>query len=142
MTAETVSRWENGRNIITKNAERILRLHVVHSLRARAPGIQVDDGLILDLAIPPVRLVGRPTALIFELRRHPFGDEGIWEFRGREEKIEDWVDQHGVTIEDLGCPGCAANNRRNCWSPGCRSHRMAIYILTNQNYWRPLPNSP
>jgi DNA-binding transcriptional regulator YiaG len=88
---ETFSRWENGWDAITRNPERILRLRVVHALRSRAPGVQADDGMILDMAIPPLRLVGSPPALIFERRamlRPNGGEEEVWFFRGREEMPE------------------------------------------------------
>jgi DNA-binding transcriptional regulator YiaG len=91
VTAETFSRWENGRETISANAERILRLRVVHALRKRAPGVKTDDGIILDMKIPSVRLLGSPAPLVFERRamlRRNGDEEEVWHFRGREEGTE------------------------------------------------------
>ena len=40
VTPETVSRWENAREPISNQAERIIRLKVYNALRDRAPGVE------------------------------------------------------------------------------------------------------
>jgi hypothetical protein len=64
--AETLSRWENGKEVITTNAERVLRFRVVADLRDRAPGVEVDIGAVMSIKPSPFRLSTLPTTLIFE----------------------------------------------------------------------------
>jgi len=72
---ETLSRWENGPEAISTNAERVLRLRVLHSLRGKAPGVKASAGDILELKFSPVRLA-HPVALVFK-RIPVVRDDGI-----------------------------------------------------------------
>jgi DNA-binding transcriptional regulator YiaG len=85
VTGETLSRWENGKDAISTNAERILRLRVLHGLRARAPGVQADTAALLDLKFLPFRASTEPTTLEFE-RVDALCENGefkkVWIFRG------------------------------------------------------------
>jgi len=83
VTAETLSRWENGREPISTNAERLLRLRVLNTLRDRAPGVVVTAGDVLELKFLPVRLA-HETALVFERVLVLSGSEikEAWFFKG------------------------------------------------------------
>jgi hypothetical protein len=63
---ETVSRWENGKEPISVNAERILRLRVFNALKERVKGVPGDLNTILDMKICPVRPAGQGS-MIFRL---------------------------------------------------------------------------
>lgn len=84
---ETISRWENAREVISMNAERILRVRVLFALKDCAPGVfaTVDD--LLDMKISPVRASPEPITLVFE--RLPMltesGRQQVWSFQGVEE---------------------------------------------------------
>jgi DNA-binding transcriptional regulator YiaG len=85
VTPETFSRWENGKDVISTNAERILRLRVLHGLRARAPGVKAEASDILDLKISPFRTSTAPTTLEFArvgALSQEGGFEQVWIFRG------------------------------------------------------------
>jgi len=69
ITPETFSRWENGAIPISTNAERILRLRIIHALRENAPGVPAKDEDILNMSFSPVRSSTEPTTLIFERAR-------------------------------------------------------------------------
>jgi DNA-binding transcriptional regulator YiaG len=66
VTPETFSRWENGKETISNNPERILRLRVVHGLRGRAIGVKAASDAVLDLKISPFRMSVAPTTLKFD----------------------------------------------------------------------------
>lgn len=56
MSAETVSRWENNKELISTNAERVLRLRVYNTLKDRAPGVlEADINKIMDMTFKSVR---------------------------------------------------------------------------------------
>ena len=87
VTPETLSRWENGPEAISTNAERVLRLRVLHTLKGRAPGVKASAGEILELKFLAVRLA-HPVALIFK-RVPVMKDDSIndmWIYCG--EKVE------------------------------------------------------
>jgi DNA-binding transcriptional regulator YiaG len=85
VTPETFSRWENGKEPISNNAERLLRLRVYQTLRAQVKGVMTTKSEdILELKISPVRLVTKPFALVFQRIRAPDGGN-IWWFLGMDE---------------------------------------------------------
>lgn len=82
---ETFSRWENGKDPISQNPERILRLRVFHCLKDKAPGIAAKANDILDLKIvpfrdPSFRLVFERLNFVVDGRR-----EIVWSLRTAEE---------------------------------------------------------
>jgi DNA-binding transcriptional regulator YiaG len=88
---ETFSRWEHGREPISTNAERILRLRVLHSLRARARFVRANDDAILEMKFISVRNSLEPIALTF--KRLPAATESgdceeAWIYRGIERRDE------------------------------------------------------
>jgi transcriptional regulator with XRE-family HTH domain len=85
VTPETFSRWENNKEIISKNAERLLRLKVHQTLRTQVRGVVVKSEDILGLQISHIRLVSKPLALVFQRVRAP-GGEHVWWFRGSDEQ--------------------------------------------------------
>jgi hypothetical protein len=64
--AETLSRWENGKEVITTNAERVLRFRVVADLKQKAPGVEVDVAAVMSIKPSPFRMSTLPTTLVFE----------------------------------------------------------------------------
>ena len=85
VTPETYSRWENGKEPISKNAERILRLRVFQALRSQVKGVMAKSEEILELKIAPMRLVTKPFALVFQRIRSPDGGN-FWWFQGLHEQ--------------------------------------------------------
>src|SRR5262249_34268170 len=84
VTPETFSRWENGAIPISTNAERILRLRVVHALRLKTPGVPAKDEDILSMSFTPIRSSTEPTTLIFK-RALVLSDESsreVWCYSG------------------------------------------------------------
>jgi DNA-binding transcriptional regulator YiaG len=61
VTPETLSRWENGKEPISTNAERVMRMRTYHSLRDKAPGVKADLDTLLNMKFKPVRLAGDGT---------------------------------------------------------------------------------
>jgi DNA-binding transcriptional regulator YiaG len=91
VTPETFSRWENGKETISNNAERILRLRVAHGLRGKAPGVKAASDAILDLKISPFRMSTSPITLKFErVEVVQDGDfQKVWRYLGvAEEEAE------------------------------------------------------
>lgn len=90
VTPETLSRWENGKEAVSNNAERILRLRVVHGLRTKAPGVKAASDTILDLKISPFRTSMEPTTLQFErVEVVENGDfKKVWRYLGTVEQGE------------------------------------------------------
>lgn len=94
---ETLSRWENGREVITANPERIFRLRVLRALKDKARGVpaKVDD--ILDMEFVAVRASPQPITLVFErmvtfvddLRQWVWAFQGVKEFDVAEEIVRD-----------------------------------------------------
>jgi len=85
---ETFSRWEDGREPISTNAERILRLRVLHSLRSRARFVKANDDAVLEMRFVSVRNSLEPIALMFQ--RLPAATENgdceeAWIYRGIEQ---------------------------------------------------------
>jgi hypothetical protein len=60
---ETLSWWENDREQIGTNPERLLRIRVFQALRDRAPGEVGKTEDILNLRIIHLRLVNQPLVL-------------------------------------------------------------------------------
>jgi len=61
VAAETLSRWENEKEPISTNPERVLRMRVFNALRGRAPGVKADLSTILGMKFRTVRLAGDAT---------------------------------------------------------------------------------
>jgi len=86
VTPETLSRWENGREAISTNAERHLRLRVVRAHREKAPGVPATLDNVLDMKFLSVRVVSEPTMMTFE-HVLAFGDrqrtvQKVWYYLG------------------------------------------------------------
>lgn len=86
---ETLSRWENGRETISTNPERIFRMRVLRALKGKAPGVcaRVDD--LLDMKLSPIRSSLGPILLIFRRMVVVFGEEECrqaWVYEGVEER--------------------------------------------------------
>jgi len=79
---ETLSRWENDREVISTNPERIFRLRVLRSLKARAKGVDAKLDDVLDLKITPVRTSLEPVKLIFERKTLKPGGREVWTLKG------------------------------------------------------------
>lgn len=100
VTSETMSRWENDRECINLNAERIFRLKVLTDLRERAPGVEVDLYAAVDLRPSPVRVATGPVTLTFarvnrviEGRR-----ETMWLYQGIAEEQDGEVLQGPIVL--------------------------------------------
>lgn len=90
VTAETFSRWENGAVPISTNPERILRLRVLHALRAKAPGVLATDDDILSMSFSSVRASTATTTLVFERAKILNGAQPktVWCFLGTEQQSQ------------------------------------------------------
>lgn len=91
VTAETISRWENGKKVISTNAERVFRLKILTDLREKAMGVEAKLNAVVDMKFSPFRASTSPTTLTFERV------SAVVE--GRREKI--WLYQ-GVADEEEG----------------------------------------
>ena len=89
VTPETVSRWENDRERITTNAERVFRIKIITDLREKAMGVEAKLNTVVDMKFSPFRPSMVPTTLIFERVGAVV--------EGRREKI--WLYQ-GISDED------------------------------------------
>lgn len=67
VTAETLSRWENGKLTMSPTSEKLLRLIAIELLGDRAPGVEVDRRQVANLRIQPLRDPGAQLAMAFEL---------------------------------------------------------------------------
>ena len=80
VTAETVSRWENGKAPIGPSTEKLLRIHVGLALKERAPGVQFDQNEIVRLKITAVYETTAVPKMVF--RRLPMVNkaqaEEVW----------------------------------------------------------------
>jgi len=88
VTPETLSRWENGREQIATNPERLLRIRVFQCLRYKAPGVVAKTEDILNMKIVHLRLANRPLVLKFERVRvvRDGGLESAWGYLGLDEE--------------------------------------------------------
>ena len=66
VTPETISRWENGKEVISTNAERVFRLKVLTDLREKATWIEVNLNAVVEMKFSPFRTSVLPTTLTFE----------------------------------------------------------------------------
>ena len=66
VTAETVSRWENDRELIGSTSEKLLRLIVGGMLEDEAPAIDFDSDAIVNMRIQPARLQEHLTPIRLE----------------------------------------------------------------------------
>lgn len=86
VTPETLSRWENGKDAISTNAERLLRLRVVRALREKAPGVPATLDDVLDMKFLSVRVVSEPATMMFKrllvLGENKRTEQHVWCFRG------------------------------------------------------------
>jgi DNA-binding transcriptional regulator YiaG len=64
---ETLSRWENAKEPISTNAERVLRLKVYDALRRKAPGVKASSEAILDMKFRLFRVAGDGTMMFKRL---------------------------------------------------------------------------
>jgi DNA-binding transcriptional regulator YiaG len=92
VTAETISRWENSKEVISTNAERVFRLKVLTDLREKAVGVEAKLNAVVEMKFSPFRTSMSPTTLTFERVGAVV--------EGRREKI--WLYQ-GVTDEQEDC---------------------------------------
>jgi DNA-binding transcriptional regulator YiaG len=98
---ETFSRWEHGHEPISTNAERILRLRVLHSLRVRARFVRANDDAILEMKFISVRDSTEPMGLMFQrlTAATESGDcEEVWIYRGIERGDEQTKETQVVAI--------------------------------------------
>jgi DNA-binding transcriptional regulator YiaG len=65
VTPESISRWENGAQLINSSAEQYLRLVVCSLLAGEAPGIRCDPNDIVNLKVRVVRAAAPPETLRF-----------------------------------------------------------------------------
>jgi transcriptional regulator with XRE-family HTH domain len=80
VTPETVSRWENGKETITTNVERVLRLQIYKALRDKAPGVTASMDIILEMKLRHLRLTNEgPMAFRYVA--------AIWSGRPRLEQV-------------------------------------------------------
>ncbi len=91
VTPETFSRWENGREQIATNPERLLRIRVFQCLRDKAPGVVAKTEDILNMKIVHLRLANRPLILKFERVRvlREGGLEPAWGYLGLDEEMRE-----------------------------------------------------
>jgi DNA-binding transcriptional regulator YiaG len=73
---ETLSRWENGREPIATNAERVMRLRTFHALNDKAPGVKASLDAILEMKFKPIRVAGNGT---MKFKRFPVVKDGTVE---------------------------------------------------------------
>jgi DNA-binding XRE family transcriptional regulator len=62
---ETVSRWENGEDIMSPTNERLLRLMVGTLLREEAPAIEFEEEAIISMTIQGPRSAGATIPMTF-----------------------------------------------------------------------------
>ena len=101
VTAETMSRWENDREVININAERVFRFRVLTDLREKAPGVEVDLRMAVELKPSPFRASTMPTTLIFErVTRVVEGRrEKMWLYQGvLDEKDAEFARENPVAL--------------------------------------------
>jgi DNA-binding transcriptional regulator YiaG len=83
VTPETVSRWENGREPISTNAERVLRMRVYNTLKGKAPGVKCDLDSIVEMKYQVARLAG--AKMVFRYLLAMRGDgvaQYVWYYEG------------------------------------------------------------
>lgn len=103
VAAETISRWENGREIISTNAERVFRIKVLTDLREKAVGVEAKLNTVVEMKFSPFRASVSPTTLIFERVGAVVA--------GRREKI--WLYQ-GVADEHHWLRRCGVDQLADC----------------------------
>jgi DNA-binding transcriptional regulator YiaG len=67
VTPETLSRWENSKEPISTNTERVFRMHVYNTLRRKAPGVKASAEAILGMKFRTIRLAGDGTMVFRRL---------------------------------------------------------------------------
>jgi DNA-binding transcriptional regulator YiaG len=84
VTPETFSRWENDREVMSTNAERVFRLRILNSLRNSTPGVRAKVDDVLEMKISPFRASVHPTTLVFEHVRGLVDGElaYVWVYQG------------------------------------------------------------
>jgi len=84
---ETLSRWENDKEPISTNPERIMRVRTFHALRNKAPGVKADLDTLLNMTFRPVRVAGDGIMTFKLLPAVRDGDlEIIWKHEGFQPK--------------------------------------------------------
>lgn len=56
VTPETLSRWETGKELMSPNAERVLRMRVFSALHSKTLGVRAELDDILNMQFRPLRL--------------------------------------------------------------------------------------
>jgi DNA-binding transcriptional regulator YiaG len=95
VTPETFSRWENDREVMSTNAERVFRLRILNSLRSCAPGVKAKVDAVLEMKISPFRVSVHPTTLIFE-HLHGLVDgelADVWVYQGASNEEDESIIQ-------------------------------------------------
>jgi transcriptional regulator with XRE-family HTH domain len=93
VTPSTFSRWENDRDVMSTNTERVFRLRILNSLRRCAPGVEVKVETILEMKISPFRAPAHPTTLIFEHLHGLVDGESadVWVYQGTSNEEDELV---------------------------------------------------
>jgi DNA-binding transcriptional regulator YiaG len=83
VTAETLSRWENDRELISTNPERVLRMRVYNALRSKAPGVIADADTILGMKFRTLRPAGDGMMMFRRLlAMKDGGAQYVWLYEG------------------------------------------------------------
>jgi DNA-binding transcriptional regulator YiaG len=82
VTPETVSRWENGREPISTNAERVLRMRVYNTLKGKVPGVKCDLNSIVEMKYRVARLAGATMVFRHVLAVTDNTAQFIWFYEG------------------------------------------------------------
>jgi DNA-binding transcriptional regulator YiaG len=83
VSAETISRWETGKEPISTNPERVLRMRVYNTLKTKTPGVKCDLNSILEMKYRTLRVAGsrmvfrRILALVDDVMQHVWHYEGM-----------------------------------------------------------------
>lgn len=85
VTPETLSRWENAKEPISTNPERVLRIRVYNALRRKAPGVKASAEAILGMKFRLFRVAGDGTMVFRRLFAVNFDNdqaEYVWVHQG------------------------------------------------------------
>jgi DNA-binding transcriptional regulator YiaG len=82
VTPETMSRWENGREPISTNAERVFRMRVYNTLKGKAPGVKCDLNSIIEMKYQVARLAGATMVFQHLLAMKDNAAQYVWFYQG------------------------------------------------------------
>jgi transcriptional regulator with XRE-family HTH domain len=82
VTPETVSRWENGKELISTNADRVLRMRVYNTLKHKVPGVKCDLNSIVEMKFQVARLAGAAMMFRHVLAVKDGVAQKIWYYEG------------------------------------------------------------